>query len=58
VDATRQKEAVLKARVQPWIDEAFLITIDIEGKLTHMKVMHALRQGFAPDNETSAKRVE
>jgi len=33
VDARRQKEALVKARVQPWIDEAFTITADIEGKL-------------------------
>ena len=43
VDVVRQKEAVLKAHVQPWIDEAFLITVNIEGKLTQMKVMHDLR---------------
>lgn len=33
VDAMQQKEALLKAHVEPWIDEAFLITVDIEGKL-------------------------
>lgn len=32
VDVARQKEALLKARVQPWIDEAFTITAEIEGK--------------------------
>jgi len=58
VDAVRQKEAVLKAHVQPCIDEAFLITADIEGKLTHMKAMHDLRQGFDPDHEHSAERAE
>ena len=58
VDAARQKEIVLKARVQPWIDEAFLITTDIERKLAQMKVMHALRQGFAPESEHLAERVE
>ena len=34
VDAARQKEALLKVCVQPWIDKAFTITVDIEGKLT------------------------
>ena len=42
-DVARQKEVVLKARICPWIDEAFLITADIEGKLAQMKVMHGLR---------------
>lgn len=44
VDAAIQKEAILKSHVQHWIDEAFLITADIEGKLAHMKAMHDLRQ--------------
>ena len=42
VDATRQKEALLKACIQPWIDEAFTIIIEIEGKITHMQGMHVL----------------
>jgi len=33
VDVARHKEVVLKARVQPWIDEAFFITASIEAKL-------------------------
>jgi len=36
VDAARHREAVLKARIQPWIDEAFIITTTIECKLTQM----------------------
>lgn len=40
------------------IDEAFLISNDIEGKIAKMKVMHALRQGFSLDSEHSAKRVK
>ena len=52
------ERGVLKAHIKPWIDEAFLITIDIEGKFAQMKVMHALRQGFAPNSEHSAERVE
>jgi len=58
VDAACQKEAILKACIQHWIDEAFLITAAIEGKLTQMKVLHALRHGFAQDNKYSAKWVE
>jgi len=58
VDVSWQKEAVLKECIQPWIYEAFLITTNIEGKLTQMKEMHALRQGVSLDSETLAKRVE
>ena len=36
VDATQHKEAIIKARVQPWIDEAFTITTNIKGKLMHI----------------------
>lgn len=36
VDAAQHKEAVLKARTQPWIDEAFIITTSIEDKLAQM----------------------
>jgi len=36
VDTTQHKEAVLKARVQPWIDEAFVIIASIEAKLGQM----------------------
>jgi len=58
VDVARQKEVVLKMHVEPWIDEAFLITTDIEGKLAKMKVMHAISQGSAPHSENSAETVE
>ena len=34
VDATWHKEAVLKAHLQPWIDEAYMITASIEGNIT------------------------
>ena len=36
VDIVRHKEAVLKARIHPWIDEAFMITKNIEGKHAHI----------------------
>ncbi len=44
LDASRHKEAVLKVRIQPWINEAFTITAEIEGKLAHMQWMHARMQ--------------
>lgn len=58
VDVARQKEAVLKACVQPWIDEAFLITVDIKEKLAHMKAMQDLRQGFDLDSYHLAEQAE
>lgn len=58
VDATRHKEVVLKARVQPWIDEAFAITAKIEGKLAHMQGMHVLMQRSTPDTEVSKKCMQ
>ena len=36
VDATQHKKDALKARIQPWIDEAFFITASIEAKLMQM----------------------
>lgn len=36
VDAGRHKESVLKAHIQPWIDEPFTITANIEGKLVNI----------------------
>lgn len=47
VDVARHKEAVLKECVQPWIDEAFTITTNIEGKFTHIQGMHVQMQGSA-----------
>lgn len=56
VDVAWQKEAVLKACVQPWIDEALLITADNKRKLAQMKVMHDLRQGFSLKPMTCNRR--
>lgn len=38
VDVARHKEVVLKARLHPWIDEAYTITTSIEGKLAQLQV--------------------
>lgn len=35
-DAARQKEAVIKAHLQPWLDEAFAVSTTIERKVAHM----------------------
>jgi len=53
VDVARQKEAVLKECIQPWLKEAFAVTAKIEGQLAQMQGIYALRQGIAPDNEAS-----
>jgi len=58
VDVARQKEAILKARVQPWIDEAFLITTNVKGKLAKIKVMHAISQGSAPNSKHLVETIE
>lgn len=39
VDATRKKEAVLKERIQPWLDKSFLVSTTIEGKLAYMQAV-------------------
>lgn len=36
VDVARHKEAVLKACLQPWIDEVYMIKTSIEGKLVKL----------------------
>lgn len=33
VDFAQHKEAVLKARLQPWIDKAYTITTSMEAKI-------------------------
>lgn len=58
VDATRQKEALLKARVRPWIDEAFTIMVDIEGELAQMQGLYTPRQGFDPHKESLEERMQ
>jgi len=59
VDVAQHKEVVLKACVQPWMDEAFTITTDIEGKLAHIdakKHSHhiGLRTTYATDPSSSS----
>lgn len=34
--ATRQKEVVVKACIQPWVDEAFVVSTTTEHKVAHM----------------------
>lgn len=58
MDASKQKKALLKARIQPWINEAFTITTDIEGKLSQMQGLYALRQAADPHKEASEEHMQ
>ena len=58
VDATRHKEAVLKARIQRWIDEAFTIMPDIEEKFVQIQGMRAQMQGSTLEIEVSEERMQ
>ena len=37
VEAVQRKEETLKARLEPWLDEAYEITTTIEGKLASLQ---------------------
>jgi len=37
VDATKNKEVVLKARLKPWLEKAYLIMASIKGKLATLQ---------------------
>jgi len=39
VDATLHKEAMMNARMNPWVDEAYTVIGSIEGKLATLQVM-------------------
>lgn len=53
MDVARQKEAGLKACIQPWLEEAFTVIAMIEGKLAQMQDTYAQRQEGASDNDAS-----
>jgi len=58
VDAARQKEAMLKKRIQPWLDEAFMASSNIEGMLTHKQVASEPRKAMKSNIYTSVARIE
>jgi len=58
VDTACQKEAVLKERIQPWLEEAFTVKTKIKGKLAQMQGIYALKQGIVPDNNASKIRTQ
>lgn len=39
VEVTQRKEVVLKARLGPWLDEAYVISTNIEEKLASLQKM-------------------
>jgi len=54
----KTKEALLKVCLQPWIDEAFTITVDIKNTNAQMQGLYALRQGFYHHKEASEERMQ
>lgn len=57
-DAARQKEAVVKDRLQPWLDEAFAVSTTIERKVAHMQAEYATMETTETGTEVSATHVE
>jgi len=57
VDAARHKETILKARLQPWIDEAYVITTSIEAKLVQMQGTQEQVQGSSSTTMVSEQHV-
>ena len=57
-EAGRQNEEVVKARIQPWLDEAFGISTTIEHKVAHMKAECARMEIAETRAEISVLQVE
>lgn len=58
MDVTRHKEAVLKVRLLPWIDENYTITISIEAKITQLEATQERIQGSSSTAAVTEQRVE
>jgi len=58
VDATRQKGVLLKKCIQPWMDEAFAVSTNIEGKLAHMQAASAPGETTELDTNASMTCTE
>jgi len=39
VDVVLHKEAVLRARLKPWLEEAYIVIGNVEGKLVTLQAM-------------------
>jgi len=58
VDVAQQKETGLKEHIQPWLDEALVVSSNIEGKLAHMQAASEPGQAMELDTDTLVARVE
>jgi len=58
VDITQHKEAVLKAHLLPWIDEAYIITASIEAKLAQLQATQQRIQGNSSKKTVTKQHVE
>ena len=47
MDEALHKEVVLKARLKPWLDEAYTLTTSIEGKLA---ILQETQQNLQPNS--------
>lgn len=56
VDASRQKETVIKECLQPWLDEAFVVSTAIECKVAHMQAEDAPDEVAEIETDLSAAR--
>jgi len=54
----REKEAVVKARIQPWLDKAFVGSTTIVHKVAHMKAKYARMETTETGVEISVLQVE
>jgi len=49
---------VLKECIQPWLDEAFVVSAKIEGNLAHMQAVYELGQAIETDIDASVACVQ
>jgi len=57
VEAARKKEALLKARLEPWLEESYQIMTTIQDKLKSLQQMHHTMRLVA-EGPTTEKLVE
>lgn len=57
-DAARQKEVVIKACLQSWLDEAFAVSTTIDHKVVHMQTEYATMEPIETESDVSVTCVE
>jgi len=57
-DAAKQKEAVVKAHLQPWLNEAFVVSTTIEHKVDHMQAEYATMETIETRTKVLATHME